>query len=127
MKMTGNTILITGGGSGIGRALAEPFHRLGNQVVVAGRTQKSLEHATTSNPGMKSVQLDVADAESIRSFGTRVTNEFPGLNVVINNAGIMVPEDVKCGDVATAERIVTTNVLGPIRLTAALLPLLRTQ
>ncbi len=127
MKTTGNTILITGGGSGIGRAFAEAFHTLGNQVVIAGRRQEKLDEVTAANPGMKSATLDIADAAAIKAFGERVTRDFPALNVVLNNAGIMQPEDVKAGDVATAEAEVTTNLLGPIRLTAALLPHLLRQ
>ncbi len=60
MKTKGNTILITGGGSGIGRALAESFQALGNEVIIAGRRRKSLDKVTTANPGMKSVTLDIA-------------------------------------------------------------------
>jgi len=129
MKMTDNTILITGGGSGIGRGLAEAFHRLGNQVIIAGRGKKTLDETTAANPGMKSVTLDVADPKSIQSFAARVTKDFPALNVIINNAGIMKPEDLLEAPnyLSDAEAIVTTNLLGPIRLTAALLPSLRKQ
>ena len=126
--MTDNTILITGGGSGIGRAMAEAFHRLGNQVIITGRGQKALDETTAANPGMKSVTLDVSDPKSIQSFAAQVTKEFPSLNVLINNAGIMQPENLlEKPDASVAEAIVTTNLLGPIRLTAALLPPLRKQ
>ncbi len=128
MKTTDNTILITGGGSGIGRGLAEAFHRLGNQVIITGRTQKALDETTAANPGMKSVTVDVSDPKSIQSFAGQVTKEFPSLNVLINNAGIMQPENLlEKPDASVAEAIVTTNLLGPIRLTAALLPPLRKQ
>ena len=129
MKTTDNTILITGGGMGIGRCLAEAFHRLGNQVIIAGRGQKSLDETIAANPGIKSITLDVSDPKSIQSFVARVTNDYPSLNVLINNAGIMRPENLldASNDLSTAEKTVTTNLLGPIRLTAALLPLLRKQ
>ncbi len=129
MKITDNTILITGGGSGIGRGLAEAFHRLGNQVIIAARGQKSLDETIAANPGMKSVTLDVSDPKSIQSFAAQVTKDYPSLNVLINMAGIMRPEDLleKPDDLSTAESTITTNLLGPIRLTAALLPSLRKQ
>jgi uncharacterized oxidoreductase len=129
MKLTGNTILITGGGSGIGRCLAENFHALGNQVIIAGRRRQALEETTTANPGMIAVTFDIADGASIRSFAAEMAARFPALNVLINNAGIMRFENLQAQQVdpADAEAIVTTNLLGPIRLTAALLPLLRTQ
>jgi uncharacterized oxidoreductase len=119
--------LITGGGSGIGRGLAEAFHKLGNQVIIAGRRQEMLDQTASGNPGMKAIVLDMADPASIDNAVQKLTAHFPELNVVINNAGIMRPEDVKKGAVADAEAIVTTNLLGPIRLTAALLPYLLEQ
>lgn len=129
MNLSGNTILITGGGSGIGRGLAEAFHALGNQVVIAGRRKHALDETTAANPGMKSLPLDIEDAAAIRDFAARAVAEFPLLNVVINNAGIMRAEKLLAqqADLADAEAIVATNLLGPIRLTAALLPHLEKQ
>ncbi len=122
MKLTGNTILITGGGSGIGQSLAQEFHKRGNTVIIAGRRQNALDATIKANPGMKSIVMDTGDAASIAAGVAKLTAEFPALNAVIQNAGIMKPEDVKHGETATAEATVATNLLGPIRLTAALLP-----
>ncbi len=127
MNMTGNTILITGGGSGIGRGLAEAFHKLGNQVVISGRRQSALDETTAANPGMKSVVFDIDNEDSIQSFAAQIKASFPTLNTVIHNAGIMRMESVTKGAVADAEAMITTNLLGPIRLTAALLPQLSVQ
>jgi uncharacterized oxidoreductase len=129
MNLTGNTILITGGGSGIGRGLAEELHKLGNQVVIAGRRKQALDETTAANPGMKSLQLDIENPAAIRSFAAQVAADFPSLNVLVNNAGIMRHEKLLAqqADLADAEAMVATNLLGPIRLTAALLPLLRKQ
>ncbi len=129
MNPSGNTILITGGGSGIGRALAESLHKLGNQVIISGRRQSALDETTGANPGMQSLILDVAEVGSIRSFAADVTEKFSSLNVLINNAGIMRTENLldQPEDLADAEAIVATNLLGPIRLTAALLPHLKQQ
>lgn len=129
MKLTGNTILITGGGSGIGRAIAEQFHRMGDKVIIAGRRQPILEETVAANPGMQFVLLDIEHPEKIRSFADGIAKDFPSLNVVIHNAGIMRPEDILApeDDLATVDATVATNLLGPIRLTQALLPLLRKQ
>lgn len=127
MRTTGNTILITGGGSGIGRGLAEAFHALGNQVVIAGRRKQALDETTAANPGMKSIAFDIEDAAGIRSFAAQVAAQYPALNILINNAGIMRVEKLPQSDLADAEAIVATNLLGPIRLTAALLPVLQKQ
>jgi uncharacterized oxidoreductase len=129
MNLTGNTILITGGGSGIGRGLAEAFHALGNQVIIAGRRCAVLEEVTQANPGMKSLSVDMQDGRAIRTFAAQAIEQFPSLNVLINNAGIMRGERLTAqqADLADTEAIVATNLLGPIRLTAALLPHLQKQ
>jgi uncharacterized oxidoreductase len=129
MNLTGNTILITGGGSGIGRGLAEAFHGLGNQVIIAGRRMAVLEKVTSENPRMRAVELDVDSRDSIRALARKLSAEFSTLNVLINNAGIQRPEDLRkpSDDLADVEAMVTTNLLGPIRLTSALLPMLMRQ
>ncbi|WP_260734673.1 SDR family oxidoreductase [Tunturiibacter lichenicola] len=129
MNTTGNTILITGGGSGIGRGLAEAFHKLGNHVIIAGRRKQVLDEAVAANPGMSSAGLDIENAASIRAFATKLIADFPALNVVLHNAGIMRPENLLAQpeDLTDAEAMITTNLLGPIRLTAALLPHLQKQ
>lgn len=129
MKLNGNTILITGGGSGIGRGLAQSLQAMGNQVIIAGRRRQVLEKATQACPGMKSIVLDIEDPASIRSVAAEMAKGYPGLNVLINNAGIMRAEDLRDqqNDLADAEAILRTNLLGPIRLTAALLGQLQKQ
>ncbi|WP_260705278.1 SDR family oxidoreductase [Edaphobacter flagellatus] len=128
MKMAGNTILITGGGSGIGRGLAEALHKLGNKIIISGRRKQVLDQTIAANPGMVAVAMDIEDAASIRTFGTQMEKEYPTLNVVIHNAGIMRPENLLERDTTSdAEAMIATNLLGPMRLNAALLPLLMKQ
>ena len=121
MKLTGNTILVTGGGSGIGEALAQRFHDLGNTVIVTGRRREALEQAIAGRPRMHAMTLDVDDAAAVAGFARRLTAEHPDLNVLINNAGIMRFEALDHErDLADAEATVATNLLGPIRMTNAL-------
>jgi len=125
MKMQSNTIFITGGGSGIGRGLAEAFHTRGNQIIIAGRREEMLEKTCGANPGMSYIRMDVTDAASIRSGVAEVIFRFPKLNWVINNAGIQRAHDFADGEAvndAVVEQEIDTNLLGLIRVTAALLP-----
>ena len=128
MQMTGNTIFITGGGSGIGRGLAEAFHKLGNQVIISGRRQSALAETIAANPGMKSVELDVQSLESIASVAKKLIAEYPALNVVINNAGMMKMDGVQgVIDDAVVTDTIRTNLVGPIRMTSALIEHLKAQ
>ncbi len=124
MRTTGNTILVTGGTSGIGRALAEALHDRGNRVVVAGRRQALLDEVTQGRRGMVGLPLDLGDPASLRRFADDVRARFPELNVLVANAGISGQEDLAADgwDASVAEAIVETNILGVLRLTAAILP-----
>jgi len=130
MQMKSNTMFITGGGSGIGRGLAEAFHKLGNQVIISGRREQALKKTCGANPGMRYYVLDVTDPRSIRSVAEKVIADFPKLNCVFNNAGVQKYVDFSAGkrlddDALLAE--LNTNVLGLIRVTDAFLPHLRKQ
>lgn len=129
MKITGNTILITGGGSGIGRALAESLYARGNHVIITGRRDAPLQAVAAAHPDMAWATLDMTDPAAIRAFAAQVVRDHPALNVVVNNAGIMQSEDLTAEpfSLETAETTVATNLLGPIRLTMALLPHLRSR
>lgn len=125
MKTTGNTILITGGTSGIGLGLAQRFHAAGNTVIVAGRRRELLESITQAHPGMVGIELDVDSAASIAALRDTLERDHPQLNVVITAAGIMRPENLlDPAHVETAEATIISNLLGTIRTTAALTPLL---
>jgi len=127
MKLSGNTILMTGGNAGIGRALAQALQARGNRVIVAGRRAEAIDAVVEADPGIAGLVLDVGNPGSIAAGAGRLAAEHRDLNVVIHNAGIMRAEDLTADpyDLTDAEETVATNLLGPIRLTAALLPQLR--
>jgi len=122
MKSTGNTILITGGGSGIGEALAHRLHDAGNTVVIAGRRQDALDAAAAGRPNIHAMTIDVESTEGVADFARRVVAAHPTLNVLVNNAGIMRFEALdRKRDLSDAEATIATNLLGPIRLIDALI------
>lgn len=128
MRMTGNTILITGGGSGIGRALAEAFHARGNKVIISGRRRDRLQAVLGANPGMASIELDITDPESIAKAAATLTSDHPALNILINNAGIMLLDQARDAvDDGLLVATVTTNLMGPIRMIGALIDHLKRQ
>ena len=125
MHMSGNTIFITGGSSGIGRGLAEAFHQRGNQVIVAGRREERLREVCGAHPGMAFFALDVTRPDAIQEVARKVIADFPGLNCIVNNAGVQrhirFSDDGLLDDDGLQTEI-ATNLLGPIRVTAAFLP-----
>ena len=128
MILTGNTIFITGGGSGIGRGLAEALHKRGNQVIISGRRKSHLEATTQANPGMASVEIDLQDPKSISAVAKKLTAQYPQLDVLINNAGIMQVDDAAGAvDDAVLVSTVNTNLLGSIRVTSAFIEHLKKQ
>lgn len=121
MKLQGNTILVTGGGSGIGRALARRFQALGNTVIVAGRRAEALVETIGDRDGMVAMTFDATDAESVTRFAAALLARFPDLNVLINNAGVMRIESIASKrDLGATEETIAANLLGPIRMIDAL-------
>ncbi|CAD7376272.1 SDR family oxidoreductase [Xanthomonas arboricola] len=128
MKLTHNTILITGGATGIGLALARRFVADGNQVIICGRTASSLAQAKAEVPGVITRVCDVADPTSRDALTQWLQDEHPTLNAIVNNAGIQVHRDFTAAPgMDTLEQEVAINLTAPIHLISRLLPLLQRQ
>ena len=129
MNISNHTVLITGGGSGIGLALAQLLIAHGNRVVLAGRSEARLQQAAAQLPGATAIACDVTDADAVARLVARLHAEFPDLSMLINNAGQAFLYDLLPGaDAFTkAQAEMQTNYLATIRLTEALLPLLMRQ
>lgn len=127
MQLTGNTILITGGGSGIGAGLAGALHLGGNEVIIAGRRREALEAVARQYPGMERLQLDQGDPGAVETFADEIVHRYPKLNVLVNNAGIIASEDLTESDPTIVRRVISTNLVGPLVLIGHLLPMLLRQ
>jgi uncharacterized oxidoreductase len=122
MKVSGNTILITGGNGGIGLALAKKFVELGNEVIITGRRQDKLDAAVKETPKLKVIRSDAADAKAVIELAAEMKAKYPKLNVLVNNAGIMVYRNLSVPDELEAlTNEIDINLSGPIRLTSALI------
>ncbi|MBW8747603.1 MAG: SDR family NAD(P)-dependent oxidoreductase [Acidobacteria bacterium] len=126
MKLTGRTILVTGGSAGIGLAFALKFLELGNQVIVTGRRQSVLDEVKAKYPNLHTIQSDVADPAQIATLGSRIEKDFPRLDVLMNNAGIFLPRNLtaSASDLDGLMTEVNINVGGVIRTTSALIDVL---
>ena len=126
MKLTGRTILITGGSAGIGLAFALKFVELGNEVIVTGRRRAVLDELKAKHPKLHVLQSDVADPAQVAALAARVKSEFPKLDVLMNNAGILLYKNLKApaADLAGLMAEMDINVGGVIRATSAFIDLL---
>jgi short-subunit dehydrogenase involved in D-alanine esterification of teichoic acids len=129
MRIRGNTVLITGGSAGIGLAIAKALSSTDNTVIVCDRDQIRLKKAQETVPGISTIQCDVSRDDDLANLAKRVQQDFPRLNMLINNAAIMRIGDFieNDGRMASIEEEVRTNLLAPIKLTSLLLPVLQQQ
>src|SRR5258706_5015317 len=118
MNMKGNTILVTGGTSGIGLELARELEKLGNVVVVTGRNAEKLAKVQKENPGLKTFRSDVSEVKEIEALHAALSRDFPELNVIVNNAGTMRTINLHKEGESLEEltREIEINLMGPIRM-----------
>jgi uncharacterized oxidoreductase len=129
MKLNGRTVLITGGGTGIGASLAGAFHARGNKVIVTGRREAPLKDLAAKHPGMEIIVSDVSNESEVKAVLEAVSSRFPQLDLLINNAGIMRRHDFSAAQ-GSEERLfdeIDINLKGLIRMCWAFLPLLQKQ
>ncbi len=129
MKLTGRTILITGGGSGIGGGLAKAFHERGNKVIITGRRQATLKAFAAKHKGMDFFPMDVSKDADIQKLYRFISKKYPRLDVVINNAGIWQNQDFTKAEALSKHLFdeLDINLKGLIRMTQVFLPLLFKQ
>jgi uncharacterized oxidoreductase len=129
MRLKSNTILITGGAGGIGYELTKQLTALGNEILITGRDQAKMDRAKAAFPKIHTFQSDVSDPEAIATLYEEVTKQFPELNILINNAGIMRKINVhdKAGSLEDITREIEINLSGPIRMVKQFLPHLKTK
>lgn len=126
MKLDGNTILITGGGSGIGLEFTRQLVKRGNTVIITGRDQAKLDRAKTELPALNVVRSDVASLADVDALFTKVTTEFPALNVLMNNAGVMRTINLhKEESLETFTSEIDINLKGPLWMVQKFLPFLK--
>ena len=128
MKISNNTILITGGATGIGLALAIEFLDKGNEVIICGRRETALNEAQVKYPKLHIRQADISKIEERKNLATWTTQNFPKLNMLVNNAGIQrefLMEDKNVADKFATENEIEINLTAPIHLTMLLLPHLK--
>lgn len=127
MKLSGNTILITGGSNGIGLALAKKLAELDNEVIITGRNQAKLDSVAKENPKLRTVQCDAADPKAILALAAKMKDAYPKLNVLVNNAGVMVYRNLAVpeGDLESLTSELDINVAGPMRTISALIDQLK--
>src|SRR5256885_9314166 len=129
MKLTGRTILITGGSAGICLAFALKFAELGNEVIVTGRRQAVLDEVKAKQRKIHTIQSDVADVAQIAALAARVKADFPRLDVLMNNAGILLYKNLKApaADLAGLTAEMNINVGGVIGMISAFIDILTTN
>ena len=126
MNLKGRTVLITGGSAGIGLAFALKFLELGNQVIVTGRRQAVLDQVKAKYPKLHTIQSDVANPVQFAALAARVKADFPKLDVLMNNAGIMIYRNLTApaADLADLTAEMNINVAGVIGMTSAFIDIL---